>query len=63
MKMKKSINLIATTTASSLIVTMTVGCGADEKDPEGHHKNHTQNAESAEQSKGEKFNSKISKFK
>lgn len=31
MRMKKSIKLLAKTTASSLIVTMTTGCGADEK--------------------------------
>jgi hypothetical protein len=31
MKIKKSIQLLATTAASSLIVSMTTGCGADEK--------------------------------
>jgi hypothetical protein len=61
MKMKKSIRLLATTTASSLIVTMTTGCGTDEKLPEAHQDNHKQSAESADQTNGGKFNFKINK--
>jgi len=62
MRMKKSIKLLATTTASSLIVTMTTGCGVDERKAEPINENHTQDAESPNEGKGEKFNFKISKI-
>jgi len=61
MKIKKSIQLLATTAASSLIVSMTTGCGADEKVSEPHHDNNKQSADSTDQTKGREFNFKIDK--
>lgn len=62
MKIAKSLKLFATTTASTIIMSMTTGCGTDEKVPILQPDNHKKIPDPENQTKDSKFNFKINKI-